>query len=234
MSTSILGKRVQRYLKRSKRTKITRPTRTSTRAALSNILRNEVKTLGSSFSTQPDSSGFKFNFIPFPARGATSYERIGNKIHITRITANMDVAPLFPGANESHPCLVRLVLVHDRFARGLTPNAADIFDANAALNALSPYRRDNLGTRFNILWDKSFWKGSCTLTVTNCPIENGVPALRSLHINKKVNIPVTFNDSATGSIIDVQEGALWLLAYGTTSGNHTGIACSFQLTYTDL
>ena len=144
------------------------------------------------------------------AKGTNDTSRVGNQI-IVRSVHQRGFGSVTPatGVDQLH----RYLLLVDRAPSGVAPAITDILNA---VNVYAFINEDNRW-RFKILYDETF--------NLNATAESG--SIRA--VNKMIRMvqKIHYNDNSLGDIRDIQSGAIYWLAIGTsaagaTAGTFTG------------
>lgn len=144
------------------------------------------------------------------AKGTTDTTRVGNEVIVKSIRVR-GFASVTPGTGVDQ--LHRYLVVWDVAPSGASPAILDILNA---VNVYSFINEDN-AWRFRILFDET--------VALNSTAESG--SIHELDRTLKVNRKIHFNDNSLGDIRDIQSGALFFIAIGTsaagaTAGTFTG------------
>lgn len=143
-------------------------------------------------------------------KGTSDTARVGNEVIVksVRLRGFAAVTPA-TGVDQLH----RYMLVWDVAPNGASPNITDV------VNAINTYSfiNENNAWRFRILFDQT--------VPLSASAESGsiVEFDRTVKVNRKIH----FNDNALGDIRDIQSGAIFFIAIGTsaagaTAGTFTG------------
>lgn len=153
-------------------------------------------------------AGIFFTSLNQVPQGAGAYNRVGSKIHITKIHVHgrLYQSEYTGGSNASQR--VRLIMFQDTQVNGNPPTTS-----NAVLATPDVYSFQNLGTtdRFKILKD-------ITLSLNRTPFWNGSSQVspeyqRTVNFSVNTNITVTFDPygAATGDISTIRDNNIGLL-----------------------
>jgi len=145
-----------------------------------------------------------------PVLGSDMNQRIGRKIIMKSIyirgcikrTPSINMVNAIVG-----PYLGRMILVYDQQPNGAAIAASDVLDNVDSWSHLKLDNRD----RFKILYDKEFALDSWWLDAPTAG--NWNRDTQAIKKYKKLNLEVIFS-SSTGTIGDIQSGALWLIFVG--------------------
>lgn len=148
--------------------------------------------------------------------GSAATERIGRKVFMKTLFIR------FVGSRTTAPLVgdspVRMVIVYDKQSNAVAPLATDILQ-NDRISGLT-----NLSNaeRFRIVMDKEFSLGTT----------NNTAVAWKKYI--KLNLPMTFNTGAAGTIADIQTGSMYVLSYQNGQfSNLPQIGCEFRIRYND-
>lgn len=121
------------------------------------------------------------------------------------------------GSDQYH----RIMLVYDRQANGSPILYTDVLEGTSVNH---PRKLENR-RRFKILYDR-------THAINSSP-ESGSRVYRKFY--RHLNHPVVFNNLNSGTIADIQSGALYLVVLGTNVAGNTAGYCNFcfRLRYQD-
>jgi len=160
------------------------------------------------------------------AQGASVSQRIGKKINLVSLQIRGLIGA--PSSATSHlfsECT--MLIVYDRKPTGALPAITDILDS------ASPHsmNKDDNAARFRIV------RRSDVIVVGNAAnnIEMGVATNVDAFIKLK-GLHTVYKSAATGTIGDIETGALYLVTVGTASPGATlqaTLECSFRLRYVD-
>lgn len=137
-------------------------------------------------------------------QGTDSTQRIGRKIMMKSIQANIEVtlqseSTMTVGTPISGvtPGTVRCLVVYDSQANGAAPDITDILQLGSIGSLVSPMNLNNR-ERFKIIWDK------------RRHIDPQGPGTIHFHLYKKCGLPVVFNGGNAGTIADIQTGSVYI------------------------
>lgn len=158
--------------------------------------------------------------LAVPVLGTDYTNRVGRKIVLKSVyirgLATVEGAFNLPAPPmTSLAQLGRLILLVDSQPNGSAPAILDILTAASAISHLNPNNRD----RFRILWDKQYAFGPIKVdnTATQSYAWAQGQAVYPIKYYKKLNIETIFNAGVAGTIADINSGALYLVAIGTTA-----------------
>lgn len=157
-------------------------------------------TLVASYPANSTGHVFHINWVP---QGVSSHQRVGKKIRMKSLQMRGRwIAPSVI-ANDTYSVCYYMV-VYDKRPTGVNPTVADIMQ-NTSETALT--NTDNSG-RFTILRRKDMAQPQRT---------NGLSQIREYLTNEYIslkNLPTVYKSTGTGSISDVEQGALYLVLGG--------------------
>lgn len=240
MSTSSLGKRVQRYMATRKTRKVGRIQYTRPYTRIPNVyrgIRPEMKTWTNAMTNlHPLTPLGIYQPLNMPLPGTGRDQRIGSKIQIKGLSLKGSIEADFT-SNRSDPCLWRIVVVYDKASHGNQPDEHDLFDCPGVLRADMPFMHHNLGSRFRVIWDHYIWKGPTYVYgsgVTDAKSEGATRAYYTFDKTWKLNLPTHFYDTGVGSVADIEQGGLFLYLFcsqGVVVSNFDGFS---QIRYIDV
>lgn len=149
-----------------------------------------------------NSTGHVFH-INWIAQGVSSHQRVGKKIRMKALQMRGRwIAPSTIASTTYSVCYY--MIVYDKRPTGVNPSVSDIMQ-NTSETALT--NTDNNG-RFTILRRKDMAQPQRT---------NGLSQIREYLTNEYIslkNLPTVYKSTGTGSISDVEQGALYLVLGG--------------------
>lgn len=161
--------------------------------------------------------------------GPNVYQRIGRKVSMTSLETN---GMWFLADDTAGPVKTRLVIVYDKQSKGVAPTWQNIFKSEtntgaSSTNVFAQINQDNRD-RFEVLqdtrqrlgWTGTNATGSFALGEPSCNVDTFIDLQGR---------DVIFNSGSTGTITDIQTGALYVF-FITNQANLTG--ASFQGTFT--
>lgn len=186
---------------------------------------HELKNADDTTISVTTSQTAQFVLLNSTVQGTSGFNRTGRDIIMALL--DMRLLLLLPETAGLSSDSIRTLVVYDTESRGAAPAAADIFqDATAGVRqCYSPVNMDNFGKgkRFRLLHD------SLRSVDVYAPIVSGttltsVPYPRNvqMRIKKKLTSRVHyFNGSNTGTISDIDSGALYFIALSVFGSNVT-------------
>lgn len=170
--------------------------------------------------TQGDPSELCLNAV---GQGVGAQQRIGRKILMTglHIRGKFDWTADETGAKAS--TAVRVLLVHDKQTNGAQIPGADVLTTHT--NMTLALRNLLTSKRCNVLYDKTF-KLQSPGTVVVASNEYWGQDEAHFSINKKLNIPVTFNGVGTApacTIADIEDNSLHLYVVQAAGNTPKGL-----------
>lgn len=179
------------------------------RYTLRKALMPETKSLVAALAPATNTTG-SITLLNAIAKGTNDTGRIGNQVVIKSVWIR-GFAAVTPatGVDQIH----RYMLVWDKAPEGATPAITDI------LNAVTVYSFPNEDNRwrFKLMFDKTFSLNATAEAGSIKPIKPFIKCIKKVH----------YNDNSLGDIRDIQSGALYFVAIGTsaagaTAGSYTG------------
>lgn len=151
------------------------------------------------------------------ARGVDDTNRIGRRLLMKRLQVGFRINLNSNSGTASGGNVVGVAVVYDKQTKGGIPSWLTVFGdatASVAIGNFDPIRYD-------ILWHKLYAVQPSIMTSSNYSESGGETTIVDV-INLPLNHFTTFNSGNTGNYTDIQTGALWIMALGSTT----------QLTYT--
>lgn len=173
------------------------------------LSRGELKAVDTSATLAVDTAS-SVQLLNGIARGDDISERNGRQVVMKALEfKGVTYATTGTGVDQIH----RILIVYDHQANAAAPTAANILASNAYLSPANlEYRQ-----RFQILADK--------LVYINASAEAATGKL--VNLNKRMNLPVTFNSGDAGTIADITTGSLYLLVLGSVAAGATAGSITF-------
>ncbi len=180
-----------------------------------------------------------FDTFCVPVKGTGINERIGRQIEIHKIKIN---AHFFVGAQANQTAtdsaaLVRLALYLDTQTNSAQAQGEQVFEdvgtASISNNCMAFQSLDTLG-RFRMLKDKRFVMQNPNLAYDGTNMEqNGL--IRSMKINHTFRNPIKvhFNETNGGTVADIVDNSLHLIAATTNTGLAVSIIYEARVSYKD-
>lgn len=155
-----------------------------------------------------------FTLLANPAVGANFNERIGRKITLKSVfirgLLTFQNAIEWNANQVSAAQLARFMLVWDTQPNGAIPAITDVLNTNEAASQLNLNNRD----RFRILSDRE-WALGPFQTGAGTSMVAGDKCSVPFKKYKKLNLEMIFNGNSTGTIADINSGALYMLWIGS-------------------
>lgn len=155
------------------------------------------------------------NCLSAPAQGSSESQRDGKNIRIlsVHVTGKIDTAPQTGQTNLDQGSTVYVALVLDKQTNGAQANSSLVFSNPSGQLYLAgcPLRNLEYSKRFKVLasWQMNTPQIMATYDGTNI-VQGGSNS--TFRFDKKLNLPVTFND-ATAGIANVVDNSLHMIAY---------------------
>ena len=163
------------------------------------------------------------------AQGATVNQRVGKKIVMKGLQCRGNIQ------NNSAALVndVAYMIVYDKRPTGALPSASDILVSNIS----TVMNNDANSGRFRILKrvdDVLVGNTSATGAVANALTEASIKAA-DWYLDL-MNLPVVYKAAGTGSIADIEEGALYLLTTGTAASGTSAASmlAQFRIRFLDI
>jgi len=136
------------------------------------------------------------------SQGAGTVQRVGKKITLRSLQLRGKIQPV---DDTTTPCQFNYMIVYDKRPTGTLPSYTDILEENESY-ALT--KADNEG-RFTILKRRTDWiiGGTGELTSKSFFSEEWFLPMK--------NMPVVYKSLGTGGIGDIEQGALYFVAFGS-------------------
>lgn len=149
------------------------------------------------------------------ASGSNSSQRIGRRVQLKSLLFRWNASSF------TSTSAIRILIVYDRDTNGAIPTITDVLSLENfnAPNNLSE------GSRFVVLVDE----------IHELVTPQGFA--RAGKIFKKINLPMTFNNSAQGDITSIEEGAIYAMVatpFGGVQNQTNGIGYYSRIRYTDV
>jgi hypothetical protein len=161
-------------------------------------------------------------------QGSSANNRTGRKIQMEklRLALDFEVDP-----NNSYD-YVRVVLFLDRESRGGAPGAGDLLTNTTSLEhqVLSSLNEDNKN-RFKILFDDNITIRQNTINSSSGYLFGGV---QRVNVTIPLKAKVDFYNTTTGTIADIDQGALYMFFFGFAANHPTGFSYDTQLFFRDV
>jgi len=191
----------------------------------------EIKQCLSAYQTSVTQTPIFYDFnIPTIAQGTGEQERVGEKIHLTKLQTKIQLQIGNSGIspNDSHN-QVRLMVILYQAIQGAHPTMDDIMQSPSTGNSImfmnSLYKK-NPAFKYRVLYDKLhnlYWTNNSGAT-------GGAPKVKNINIVRKINQEIHFDGQA------LPTGWLPCLLIASDSGAATHPEFSFnaRLSYKDL
>lgn len=180
---------------------------------------HELKTVSTFSNGATVTAAAQFTLLNGLAQGVGGGQRIGRDIKNEYIDFIFQLSGTAVNASD----MVRFVVVRDKECRGAALSASDLFE-NAAAGQInySLFYKDNLGPRFEILYDNHVQVAAQSATQTAWVTRTArVPVKRNTH----------YYDVATSGIAGIDAGSIYLVWAG--QGASTTLCYNAQLNYRD-
>lgn len=210
-----MAKRVykKKYLKRSGKSKNMYSRLKKLEAAIRKMSPEVKNFYRNDQTTVPDYTGAIYNLAAIP-QSVGPQGRIGNRVHAIRYKAKLDFL-LVPSPQGSQS--IRCIVFRD--VSNTQTLASQVLDFNGTVNAVNANYNDEERTRFKIVYDKAF-------NLSN--FAGGKPDFR-IHINKKLNFNIDYEDSST----TVNKNNLKMLLISDITPTASSFSVVHELMYTD-
>ncbi len=157
------------------------------------------------------------------ALGTEVYQRVGRQVNMHELDIRLGFTQQNGALNTQ---LCRYLIVYDKQPNGAAPTLATILDTSGAATApLKQHSRDGM-RRYEILADHTFQVNPNTL----------VDSYPQFHHKIRLNRPIQFNSSSTGTVASILTGSLYLVAIDQVPLGLINIKMSYSanLTYSDM
>lgn len=166
-------------------------------------------------------------------QGASSYNRLGTKVGMKRLTIHYDITPSLANTAAVNAQMGRVMIIYDRQANGAKPVESDViknysFDGSNTSLVTDHLNMDNRN-RFLVLFDRFIYlpplgingatPGKVQGIVVN-PSDGSLPFSGAINLNLR-GLLTQYNKNSTGLIGDIQSGSLYLLVMGEFDTNPT-------------
>ncbi len=151
--------------------------------------------------------------------GTTSTTRNGQSTKAVRL----DIDLIFL-VGATSPVMCRFMIIRDKAANGATIGISSIFQAavdGASNYTTSQYNVATMGARVVILMDRVFKLD--TVQFTSIRIRKSIP----------LNFHTRYNTGTAGTIADISENSLYLLAFSSAGATQPTFTGSVRFLYTD-
>lgn len=175
-------------------------------------------------TTVPAAAGSVYTNLVVIPQGDTESMRNGRKVVIKSINirGRMYIQPQANSANTSD--VIRIMLVQDKQANGVAFTPALVLQTTDFLS----YRNLANTSRFQVLYDQSFSLNSLGGVATD-----SFESVKTWTINRKVNIPIEYDNSATTGAIGTQRSNSLAIMAIAENGALSNIQYTSRVRYVD-
>lgn len=161
------------------------------------------------FTSSPASAGSVGSAVVLGIpQGSGVSQRLGERVTLKSIHVRGNIQLAEIGTITNSYGIIRLIIVQDTQANGAFPAIGDILQSPAANDVVSFKNLEN-SQRFRTIWDRTF-----DIDANNGNGTNSGGRFISFQLNKKVNIPIMFSNSATGVINNIKSNNLVFASVG--------------------
>lgn len=173
-----------------------------------------------------------FNLLNCVQAGNNFYQRIDNKVKFDNLELSGFISA--SGLGTKVPEYLRINIIYDTQANAALPNIGDVILSTTQTGATSSSVLDNLNPnnrwRFQVLTDTRI---SIPDQVTGTGVSaNAVYDYTKNEVNIRrfvtLDLPTVYNTAGTGTIADINKGALYLLVYGSQPAATAGYQLSWS------
>lgn len=179
----------------------------------------------------------QFTLLAAPIPGSDYTNRIGRKTLIKSVYIRGLVSCELgdqdgPTVGTSGAQLGRLILLADMQPNGAAPAVTDVLVAASSYSQLNLNNRD----RFRIYCDKCFNIDAYAYSTTATSAVASLSNSHQVKKFKKLNLETIYNAGTSGTITDIQSGALYMLTIGSlpAGANDCTAAVSVRVRFIDL
>jgi len=166
-------------------------------------------------------------------QGASSYNRLGTKVGMKRLTIHYDITPSLANTAAVDAQMGRVMIIYDRQANSAKPVESDVlknysFDGSNTSLVTDHLNLDNRN-RFLVLFDRFIYLPPLGINGATPAKSQGVvvnPSVGSLPFSGAINLNLRglltqYNKNSTGLIGDIQSGSLYIFCMGEFDTNAT-------------
>lgn len=182
-----------------------------------NIGKREMKF---AFDTHPNvdvSSTGVFQLINAIQQGTTANSRIGEEYDIIGI----ELKTVAQGNELDQRAFIRVMIVQDKQPNGVQFALSELLEVTTSPVHITSGYNYSFSKRFNVLYDR-----------VHSYQNNGQETSHSKWFRKK-SIKVKCNSTNSGTIVDIEKNAIWLLVFGDSGGNPVVLSSFARVWYTD-
>jgi hypothetical protein len=163
-----------------------------------------------------------------PLVGTGEEQREGRKYTITgiHIRGRIYRAVASDQADCVQPSIVRVVLYQDRQTNAAQSQGEQVFRDVANFDDPFTFRNLEYSKRFNVLWNKTFSLYNCVAGTDGANTLSLASNNRAFQINIQKKIVVNCNTTDGGTVADIIDNSLHLIACSTVTGVDTLDYCS--------
>lgn len=174
-----------------------------------------------------------------PTVGSNLNQRVGRKIEVYKVKVHGTVAVPVQAAQTTADTAakVRLVLVLDQQTNAGQMTGAQLYnDGTASATVINTFQNPNNFGRFRVLKDKMLQIGNPNITGSPTAmdlVQQGLKINFKFTINFKSPVPVHFNATNGGTVADIVDNSIHMLAAVDNTGLGTTLAYYSRVCYRD-